>query len=465
MRHTTTKPARLKTLALLSLLVCTPGALAETLGFDLAVQRALTQNPDILIAGTQIGQARAAVRQSEGARLPKLTASLNATRTDDALNAFGLKLSQRNATFNDFGAGEFNPANPNVLSVAPANLNHPGPVNNFNARLEAQLPLYTGGLIEGYNEQARAYLRAAQHGDTMARQKVIFDVLRAYEGVHTARAYVEVARQGRAAAEAYVKTIDSLLRGGVVVKSDLLSARVHLEDVKIQQAQAENAVKQALDQLHLLLGMPLSAPLDVGASVEVKPLDGSLADAQDDALKSNAGLAALRGQLDAAQAAVKVARAGKHPKAGLLARFDTNDDTLGFNAHSYTLGAQVSWDFYDGGATDGAIARAQASRDELAAKLAQAEMGIAYQVADAWRRADEAQLRVAMRELAVAQAEEAQRLVEKRYTNGVTTVTELLAAQAQLDKARADLVAARYDLKVQRASVRLATGRLQPDSL
>lgn len=465
MRYTTTKPARLKTLALLSLLACAPGALAETLGFDLAVQRALTQNPDILIAGTQINQARAAVRQSEGARLPKLTASLNATRTDDALNAFGLKLSQRNATFNDFGAGEFNPANPNVLSVAPANLNHPAPVNNFNARLEAQLPLYTGGLIEGYTEQARAYLRAAQHGDTMARQKVIFDVLRAYEGVHTARAYAEVARQGRAAAEAYVKTIDSLLKGGVVVKSDLLSAKVHLEDVKIQQAQAQNAVQQALDQLHLLLGMPLSAPLDVGASVEIKPLDGSLADAQDSALKSNPGLAALRGQLDAAQAAVKVARAGKYPKAGLLARFDTNDDKLGFNAHSYTLGGQVSWDFYDGGATDGAIARAQASRDELAARLAQAEMGIAYQVADAWRRAEEAQLRVAMRELAVAQAEEAQRLVEKRYTNGVTTVTELLAAQAQLDKARADLVAARYDLKVQRASVRLATGRLQPDSL
>ncbi len=465
MRHATTKPARLKTLTLLSLLAIAPGAPAEMLSFDQAVQRALTQNPDIAVAGAQIGQARAAVRQSEGARLPKLTASLNATRTDDALNAFGLKLSQRNATFNDFGAGEFNPANPNVLNVAPYNLNHPDPVNNLNARLEAQLPLYTGGLIEGYNAQARAYLRAAQHGDAMARQKVMFDVLRAYEGVHTARAYAEVAKQGRAAAESYVKTIDNLLKGGVVVKSDLLSARLHLEDIKVQQAQADNAVQQALDQLHLLLGMPLSAPLDVGGSVEVKPLEGSLTDYQDEALKSNPGLAALRSQMDAAHAAIKVARAGKYPQAGLMARFDTNDNNLGFDAHSYTLGGQVSWQFYDGGATDGAIQRALASRDELAAKLNQAELGIAYQVADAWRHADEAQQRVAARELAVGQAEEAQRIVEKRYAGGVTTVTELLAAQAQLDKARADLVAARYDLKVQRANARLATGRLQPDQL
>ena len=459
------KLIRLRTLDFLCLLAFATAAQAETLDFNQSVQRALVQNPDIIVAGTQLGQAQAAVKQSAGARMPKVTASLNVTRTDDALNAFGLKLSQRNATFNDFGAGEFNPDNPNVLNVAPYNLNHPDPVNNFNARLEAQLPLYTGGMIEGYAEQAQAHLRAARQGDTLARQQVIFDVLRAYEGVHTARAYRDVAKQGRLAAENYVKTINSLVKGGVVVKSDLLSAQVHLEDIKVQQAQAENAVAQALDQLHLLLGMPLAEPLDVSGSVEVRPLEGNLADYQAEALKSNPGLAALRNQMDAAQAAVKVARAGKYPQAGLMARFDTNDENLGFDAHSYTVGGQLSWQLFDGGATDGAIQRAQASRDELAAKLNKAENGIAYRVVDAWRRADEAQRRVSARELAVSQAEEAQRIVQKRYASGVTTITELLAAQAQLDKARADLVAARYELKVQRANARLATGRLQPDLL
>jgi len=463
MQLTNKTRAPLRLLDVLCLMAFATAAQAETLDFAQAVQRALAQNPDIIVAGTQIAQAQAAVRQSEGARLPKLTASVNVTRTNDALNAFGLKLSQRTATFNDFGAAEF--TGPAALDVAPHNLNYPDPVNNFNTRLEAQLPLYTGGMIEGYTEQARAHLRAARQGDVLARQKVIFDVLRAYEGVHAARAYDDVAKQGRSAAESYVKTVDNLFNGGVVVKSDLLSAQVHLEDVKVQQAQAENAVQQALDQLHLLLGMPLAEPLDVAGDVDVRPLEGKLADYQAEALKSNPGLAALRNQLDAAQAAVEVARAGKYPQAGLLARFDTNDNTVGFDAHSYTLGGQVSWQLFDGGVTNGAIQRAQASRDELAAKLSQAENGITYQVAEAWRRADEAQQRVAARELAVSQAEEAQRIVEKRYASGVTTITELLGAQAQLDKTRADLVAARYELKVQRANARLAVGRLQPDQL
>lgn len=463
MRLSKSKLSRPSALDFLCLLAFAATAQAETLNFGQAVQRALTQNPDIVVAGAQIGQAQAAVKQSSGARMPKITASLNAVRTDDAPNALGLKLSQRNATFSDFGVAEF--TGPASLNVTPRNLNHPGAVNNFNARLEAQLPLYTGGMIEGYTEQAQAHLRAARQGDTMARQQVTYDVLRAYEGVHTARAYQDVAKQGRLAAEDYVKTIGSLVKNGVAVKSDLLSAQVHLEDIKVQQTQAENAVAQALDQLHLLLGMSLAEPLDVAGNVEVHPLEGKLADYQDEAFKSNPGLAALRNQLDAAQAAVKVARAGKYPQAGLVARFDTYDDHVGFDANAYTVGGQLSWQLFDGGVADGAIQRAQASRDELAARLNKAENGIAFQVVDAWRRADEAQRRVAARELAVSQAEEAQRIVQKRYASGVTTITELLAAQAQLDKTRADWVAARFELKMQRANARLATGRLQPDLL
>jgi outer membrane protein len=436
---------------------------AETLDFKQAVDRALMQNPDILAAGAQVSQAEAAVRQASGSRLPKVTASMNLTRTDDALNAFGLKLSQRNATFNDFGASEF--TGPSALGVAPHDLNHPDPVNNFNPRLELQLPLYTGGMIEGYGEQAKATLRAAQQGDVLARQRVTLDVLRAYEAVHTARAYEGVSRLAREAAESYVQTIAKLLKGGVVVKSDLLSAQVHLANIKVQQTQAENAVLQALDQLHVLLGMPLDAPLDVAAPVEVKPLEGSVKDYQDEAVKSNPGLAALRNQMEASQAGIKVARSSYYPQVGLLARADWNDANLGLDAHSYTVGGQLSWQLFDGGVTDSAVARAQAGHNELAAKLQQAEGGVSYQIADAWRKAGEAEQIVRARELAVNQADEAQRIITKRYENGVATIVELLGGQAQLDKARADVVAAGYELKVQRATAHLATGHLQADQL
>ncbi|MEN6586530.1 MAG: TolC family protein [Sulfuricella sp.] len=438
---------------------------ADTLSFAQCVDTALRQNPGLSASRAQLQQAEAGLVQAQGGRLPKVTVSLNAVRTNDALSAFGLKLSQRGATFGDFGAGQFDPTNPNVLSVAPDNLNHPAAVNNFNTRIEAQLPLYTGGMIEGYVEQAQAYIKAAQQGDNAARQQVIFQVLQAYEGVHAARAYVNVAQQGEIAAASYVKTIDNLLKQGVVVKSDLLSARIHLEDVRVKLAQAQNTEAAALDQLHMLLGLPLSQPLDVGPQVTPAPLPGKIEELREQALTDSPGLNAMRNQLQAAQANVKVAKSGLYPQLGLMARQDWNDKNAGLNASSYTVGGMMSWNVFDGGTVRGAVDRAAAGKAELAARLQQAESGVAFQVADAWRKSDEAERRVALRELAVTHAEEALGLVEKRYNNGVTTITELLAARAQLDNARADVVAAKYDLAIQRAGLRLAVGKLEPDQM
>ncbi|WP_413438535.1 TolC family protein [Sulfuriferula sp. GW1] len=440
-----------------------PGAAAQTLDFGQCVATALRQNPDLSVSRAQLDQALAGLRQAQGSRLPKLTASLNATRTNDALNAFGLKLSQRNATFNDFGASQF--TGPNSLGVAPDNLNHPGNVNNFNTRLEVQLPLYTGGLIEGNIEQAQASIKAAQQGDVAARQQVIFNVLQAYQGVHSARAFVKVAKQAEAATASQVKNIENLVKGGVVVKSDLLTAKVHLEEVRIQLMQARNAEAAALDQLHILLGIPLAEPLDVGAPVMPSAVVGSTADLRAQALADNPKLKAMRDQLGASQAGVKIAKAGLYPQVGLMARQDWNDSKVGFSASSYTLGGQVSWTVFDGNVTRGAVDRASASHAEQQARLLQAENGIALQVDDAYRKAEEAEFRLTARQHAVASADAATNLVNKRYDNGVATIAELLGAQTQQDKAHADLVAAEYDLAVQRASLKLAIGKLEPDQL
>lgn len=440
-----------------------PGAIAQTMEFDQCVATALRQNPDLSVSRAQLDQALAGLRQAYGSRLPKLIASVNATRTNDALTAFGLKLSQRNATFNDFGASQF--TGPASLGVAPDVLNHPGNVNNFNTRLEAQLPLYTGGLIEGNIEQAQAHIKAARHGDVAARQQVVFNVLQAYQGVHSARAFIRVAQQAEAAASAQVKTIDSLVHGGIVVKSDLLSSRVRLEDARIQLMQASNTEATALDQLHILLGLPLSEPLDVGAPVTPSAVPGNAADLRAQALTGNPKLKAMRGQLSASQAGVKVAKAGLYPQVGLMARQDWNDRKFGFSANSYTLGGSLSWAAFDGNVTRGAIDRASATSREQQARLLQAENNIILQVEDARRNAEEAEYRLKVRQLAAVNADEASRLVNKRYANGVATIAELLAAQAQQDKAHADIVAAEYTLAIQRASLMLAIGQLEPEQL
>ncbi len=432
----------------------------RTLDFRQAVEVALHQNPDLLAVQAQEAQARSAVAQARGARWPRLSAGVGATRTNDALNAFGLKLAQRGATFNDFGAGQFNPALPGVLSIAPANLNHPAAVNDFSTHLQAELPLYTGGKLRGYLRQARAMLQAAQAGDRAARQAIIGHVLQAYDGVYTARAWRGVAAKALRAAQSQLRMVDNLYSQGVVLSSDLLAARVNLENVQVQQQQSADLEQQAIDGLHVVLGLPLQQPLQLGPPVDVAMPQGTPRDWIDAALVGNPRMQALREQVDAAGGQVEVARAQLYPQVGAMARVETHDPSAGFAAHSYTIGVQLSWDVFDGGVTRQAISQAAAAREALRLKLQAAQQQLAMQIHDAYRKARLAASQIAGRELGVQQAEQAERIVAQRYAHGVGTLLELQGAQAMLDKARADLVLARSQATDQRAALRLALGRL-----
>jgi outer membrane protein TolC len=283
--------------------------------------------------------------------------------------------------------------------------------------------------------------------------------------VHTARAYIKLTSEARAAAEEYVRISEKLHRQGMVVKSDVLSAKANLEDIKVRMVEAKNAEAAALNQLSLLMGRSLDEVIEVGEQVNPGLLAGSAADLRAQALNEHAGLRAMRSQLEGAGARVSVERASKKPQFNVMLRQDWNDKTIGLDAASYTVAGVLSWAAFDGGVSNAAISRAEAQRGELVAKLRQAEDGIGYQVTEARRKALEAEEKIAAREAGLEQTVEAQRLVKKRYENGMATLIELLGAQAQLDKSRADLVAASYELAVNRAELKRAVGVLNNEQL
>ncbi|MGC8591110.1 TolC family protein [Acidithiobacillus sp.] len=430
---------------------------ARAVDFTQCVDLALKQNPQILGARAQVAEARGGIREARGHLLPKLSASFTASESNNALTVFGMKLSQRQATFNDFGAGQF--TGPGTLGVAPNNLNHPGTYNNYGTQFKLDVPIWNGGAIWGRLDQARAMLKAAQSGDEMAKQQLIFALLQAYEGVRAADAAIMVGEKAKAAAESTVKTTRSLLQRGVVVKSDLLSAQVHLEETELALQHARDAKANALEGLAILIGWPADKPLTVDAPVQPAAPGADLPTLQAQALANNAGIQALQHQVKAAQAGITVARAAYLPHVNAMAIQEWNGSTLGNAVPSYTLAGVVSWDVLDF-ARGGGMDQADAKRQQALAALQEAQDHLRLEVAQDWRSAREAARRVQVRKLAAQQMEEAQRLIRLRYENGVETITGLLRGQAQLDQVRAELVEAHYQEAVARGALLLALGKL-----
>ncbi len=453
-------------LALFGLLPAfTTPALAETMNFKSCVEATLADNPNMAVSQARIAQAKHALEAAKSSRMPQVVASITAARSDNALNVFGMKLQQRQATFGDFGFSEFSQSNSNILTVQPKDLNHPGPRSDVNTRIEIRLPVWNGGKISAFQDQAKAMVLAAKQGDAATQQYLIYNVYQAYEGVHTARAYIAVAKKALAAADAYVKTTQNLVEQGVVVRSELLNAKVHRAEAMTALEKAKSQEQIALDSLKMLMNKQEMQDLNVGQRIAMSLPFDSVDEMLEMAFQNNPELRAMQKQVVSKQAAVRSEKAALYPSFNLMARNDWNSDTLSLGESSYTIAGVAQWKLTDFGVTSNTVDRVQAAANEEKAKLQSKRNEVRLKVLTAWRNLKVAQKQQNMNQVSVAQAEEAQRLIMKRYKNGVSTMTEVLATQAQLDKARADLVKSNYDVNVQKAQLRLLTGTMSLSSL
>lgn len=436
-------------------------AQAQEYSFGQCVDLTLTQNPEIGASRYRLQQAESALKESNAHRLPQVTLSATAMNSDDALNVFGMKLSQREATFRDFGFADQSKG----IDYAPNDLNKPGSHSDFNTRLEVMIPVWNGGRVSSYQEQAKAMIQAAQHGDEAVKQMLTYNVYQAYEGVHTARAFVQVAEQAVKAAQSYVETTKNMVEQGIVVKSELLSANVHLSQAMTALEKAQTQEQIAKDNLRMLMNIDDHSPLTVGPRVDLTVPSKDLQKLLDMASNTNPQLEASREVVRSSVAAIDASKADNYPSFNIMARGDTHDKNLGFGAQSYTVAGVVSWKLTDFGLTSSKIDQANALANEKQAALQSKENQTKLMVLKAWRSLQVAEKQRDSNKLAVGQAEEAQRLIMKRYKNGVATMTEVLASQAQLDQSRADLVRSTFEINIQKAQLRLATGTMDMHDL
>ncbi len=443
---------------LLALTAAAVAAPPAQLDFRKAVEKTFSSSPALKASRGNLRAARGAAAAAQGARWPHLSASLSASRSNDPLAVFGYKLGQRNVTFSDFGAGQF--TGPNSLDIAPNALNYPGAYDNFNTSLQVKWPIYEGGRMSAAIAAARAAVKAAQNGDNAARQAVILEVLRAYEGVRAATAQLAVTLRAESAAVSDLASAQKRYKQGTAIRSDVLTAQVNLDQSRLARETAQDHLDTAREYLRILVGLPQGIAIAIGPPASPEMPREPLTTLQSEALAANPTLQSLQNRAKASQATVVGKEAAYRPHFSLVIRRDWNDRTLGIASPSYTVAGVVSWDLFDFGARRGAVQEAAGKLDAAEAHVNEFKQRLQVEVASTWRTAREAARRVKTDETAVEQAREAQRIIKLRFDQGLTTITELLAGQARLDKAEGNLVDARYSLRVSRATLLATIGQL-----
>lgn len=390
--------------------------------------------------------ADAATRLPLSGILPSASLELGAMRTTDPTATFGTRLRQRSVT----------PA-----AFDPAQLNFPAAVSNYSAGLVVQAPLLNADAWAG-RAAADAAADAARAMEAWAVVDVEAAVVRAWYDAVLASEVAATLRTAREAALAHARQAAAMRDAGLATKSDVLLTEIRVGELDTRVAQADADAHTARRALALRIGRPdraFTPPPHLPDADAIRPWL-----ALPERPRARADLEAAVAGGRAARHELRRAAAAWLPRVNSYARWDWNSALRPWDGReNWTAGVMLSLPLFqsathlaDRASAAGRLHQAEAGRD-----AAEAQAGLERQRLAAAAEVAAARLAIAAR--VITQAEEAHRLVARRYEGGLATVADLLTALAVRTEAGLGYAMARAHAITTAADLRRAFGYAPSD--
>jgi outer membrane protein TolC len=391
------------------------GAFAQdtiTISKNELLEKVTDKNLQIKIAEKALAGAKADYNESNSLFLPKISASHTAMMTTNPLMAFGSKLNQEILTPADFN---------------PALLNDPDKTENYATRIEVLQPLINIDGLYG-RKAAKSKMEAFDLQLERTKEYLGLEVSKAFMQLQLAYKAVEVLEKANTTAQANLKLIENYNKQGLLQKTDLLSVQVRVNEVKNQLQYAKSNVQNASDYLAFLLDESnenkVYKPLEViENTIEISTFETQLSANRKDVL-------AMDKSVEAYEKMAKMSQMNFLPRLNAFGSYEMYDTQLfQTGAKGYTIGAQLSWDIFDGYKSIGKFQKAKAEfqKAEVEAKQYKAQSQLELNKTN--RQLTDAENKVNLTKLALEQAQEAYRIRANRFQEGLEKTTDLLQSE------------------------------------
>jgi outer membrane protein TolC len=416
-----------------------PALCAEPWTLERALQQALASNPDARLAQQRIVAAQAGLEQANAAFWPRVQFQSSYTGSDNPMLAFGSILNQR-------------------AFSSSLNFNDVPSVDDLNARGLVTVPLYAGGKNTATRKAAKANTDAARQDNEALRNALGFEVSRVFYTVLKTRQFIQAAEAGVKSFEGSLAVAQKRLDGGTLLKTGVLDIEVRLSQAREELVRARNANALAVRVLRNLLGIE-SGAFEVADSAPPinAPDSGDFSD--------RAELAAARHREQAAQQQARATKGGYLPRVNA---FGSVDYDYGWNYEhgggSYTAGALLQWDLWDGKMTRAKVAEANANVELAREEQRKLRLALDLEAEQARLDLKAANERLSVTGQAVAQAAESASLTRARFEQELTLPTQLIDAETALVAARVRRAEAEADRQIAIAALRKALALPQLES-
>lgn len=391
-------------------------AIPASIDLDTALSLALENNFAIRQARAAYAAATGALITSEAGRLPTVSAIGGYTKTDSSLIAF------------------------------PG-----GSDTSWQGGLQASQTIYSGGAVSSSIKSSRLSREAAAQAFQEAVQGSLLQVRVGWYDVLLAREQVSVQEQSIQLLEEELANARSRVKAGSGSPFDELRAEVALANGQPALIRARNAYHIAAVDLLRNIGLPSdeAAADKVVGQLVYEPREISLDAALASAQENRPEIRRLQNLVKAAEANIDTARASSRPRVAVVGGYtyqksQFSEDTV----DGWTVGAQGSWDIFDGRATHGRVAQSKAAAQQARLSFEDTRLAIEADVRRSFASYRDAIELVNSSLKVVEQAEESLRLARSRFGAGAATQLDVLTAQVDLTTARNNAAQARHDVAV-----------------
>ena len=440
---------------LLFIVLMTVGVKAQSehegrISLKIAIERAFENDPVLRSASKGRQVAASGLSEARALWFPSLRFNQSFTRSNNPVFVFGSLLEQ----------GRFG-----VSNFAIEALNQPTPLTSSRSVLNAQFTIFDQWRRSSRIKKAEIGRDSSRLDEEALKQKTIFEVVRSYYGLILAREKVRVSEDSLRSAQENLRRAKDLSELGRITDADSLAAEVEAAMAEQRLLEARGGERIALADLNVRIGNSdfLELVPDSDLAERFFPV-GESTDLVSLAFENRPDWKSARLGVESSEADLRSAKGAWLPRVDAFANFGYSSPMEGKGSSDYMYGMSLSYDIFDAGRT-ARTSQASGAKVIAEAKLDSERNRIRIEVIRAEQNFKTARARVQVLVKSADQAAEVLRISRDRYQNGLTTLTEVLRAEAALSNARQETLSARHDYLVAHSALLMATGRLTLDSV
>ena len=349
--------------------------------------------------------------------------------------------------------------------------------SSTSLQLGTSIPLFTGFEIPNQIKLNQLNLEAATADLEKAKNDIRMQVAQAYVQILYDMEMADVAHRQVAIDSAQVARLQAFVKNGKASGVELSQQKATMAHSRLTATQADNNLKLSILSLSQLLELPSPDGFSV-VRPSLESVDNLMA--QDhlttpdqiyaEALGIKPEILSQQLKLKGTAHQIKIAQAGNYPTLSLSGGLGTNYyKTSGFkgdgfgkqleNNFSQYIGLSMSIPIFNRFQTRNRIRSARIDQANQQLQLDNTKKALYKEIQQVYYNAQNAQSKTQSSAEAVQSSKDAFQLMQAKYENGKSTITEFNEAKNNYLKSESDLVQARYENLYQHALLEFYRGK------